>query len=50
MVEIRRDTYLVEPAGPPTGGLETVSRALAGLLRRALDGKAFGRKGFDGDH
>jgi len=46
MVEIRRDTYMVEPAGPPTGGLSVVSQALA----RMLDGKAFGRKGFGGDH
>jgi N-formylglutamate amidohydrolase len=46
MVEIRRDTYLVEPAGPPTGGLSEVSQSLA----RMLGGKAFGRKGFSGDH
>jgi len=46
MVEIRRDTYLVEPAGPPTDGLQAVSRALA----RMVAGKAFGRKGSGGDH
>lgn len=46
MVEIRRDTYLVEPAGPPTDGLASVSRALATMIA----GKAFGRKGWSGDH
>ncbi|MEO3924273.1 N-formylglutamate amidohydrolase [Micromonosporaceae bacterium B7E4] len=32
MVEIRRDGYLVEPGGPPTGGLATVAGALAALV------------------
>jgi N-formylglutamate amidohydrolase len=32
MVEIRRDTYLTEPAGPPTAGFDTVTTALTGLL------------------
>jgi N-formylglutamate amidohydrolase len=32
MLEIRRDTYLTEPAGPPTAGLDTVAAALTGLL------------------
>ncbi len=41
MIEIRRDTYMVEPAGPPTSGLEAASRALR---------KAFGRNGSSGDH
>ncbi len=32
MVEIRRDIYMVEPGGPPTHGLATVSRCLAALI------------------
>ncbi|MFC6020738.1 N-formylglutamate amidohydrolase [Plantactinospora solaniradicis] len=32
MVEIRRDRYLVEPGGPPTGGLATLGSALATLV------------------
>jgi N-formylglutamate amidohydrolase len=32
MVEFRRDTYLDEPAGPPTGAIERVISALADLL------------------
>lgn len=46
MVEIRRDTYLIEPAGPPTEGLATVSRALVTMIA----GKAFGHNGFSSDH
>jgi N-formylglutamate amidohydrolase len=37
MVEIRRDTYLTEPAGPPTGGLDAVVDALT-VLVDALSG------------
>ncbi len=32
MVEIRRDTYLTEPAGPPTAGLDRCAAALAALV------------------
>ena len=32
MVEIRRDTYMTEPGGPPTDGLDLVGAALARLL------------------
>jgi N-formylglutamate deformylase len=32
MVEIRRDTYLAEPGGPPTAGLDPLVRALATLV------------------
>lgn len=32
MIEIRRDTYLSEPAGPPTPGLARVATALARLI------------------
>lgn len=32
MIEIRRDTYLTEPGGPPTAGLDRVVRALAELV------------------
>ncbi len=32
MLEIRRDTHLVEPAGPPTAGLAAAARALAALV------------------
>jgi N-formylglutamate deformylase len=32
MVEIRRDTYLTEPAGPPTPGLDRLATALARLI------------------
>lgn len=32
MIEIRRDTYLTEPAGPPTPGLARVAAALARLI------------------
>ena len=35
MVEIRRDTYLTEPAGPPTAGIERIVRALSTLLHAA---------------
>ena len=31
MVEIRRDTYMTEPGGPPHAGLEAVAAALAAL-------------------
>lgn len=34
MIEIRRDTYLTEPAGPPTQGLDGVAAALGGLIAR----------------
>jgi N-formylglutamate amidohydrolase len=37
MVEIRRDVYLTEPAGPPTAGLGTVVDALTQLVRIAAD-------------
>jgi N-formylglutamate amidohydrolase len=43
MVEIRRDTYMVEPL---TDGLADVSRALAKMIA----GKAFGHNGFSSDH
>jgi N-formylglutamate deformylase len=32
MVEIRRDVYLIEPGGPPTGGIVGVVRALTDLV------------------
>ncbi len=32
MVEVRRDTYLTEPAGPPTGGLDALVAALTRLV------------------
>jgi N-formylglutamate amidohydrolase len=32
MIEIRRDTYMDEPGGPPHDGLETVAGALADLI------------------
>ena len=32
MIEIRRDTYLTEPSGPPTPGLERITAALARLI------------------
>lgn len=35
MVEIRRDGYLVEPDGPPTGGLAALGQALATLVGTA---------------
>jgi N-formylglutamate amidohydrolase len=35
MVEIRRDTYLVEPDGPPTSGLDDAARGLAELVDAA---------------
>lgn len=34
MVEIRRDTYLTEPAGPPTDGLHRAADALVRLIDR----------------
>ena len=37
MLELRRDTYLVEPAGPVTGGLPRLARALAVLTDTATD-------------
>jgi N-formylglutamate amidohydrolase len=46
MVEIRRDTYMVEPAGPLTSGLYTVTRALASFLA----GNSVGSNDFGGDH
>jgi hypothetical protein len=35
MIELRRDTYLQEPAGPPTAGLAGVVRVLVTLLDAA---------------
>ncbi|BEL07731.1 N-formylglutamate amidohydrolase [Actinoplanes sichuanensis] len=32
MIEIRRDQYMTEPGGPPTGGLDRITRALAALV------------------
>lgn len=32
MVEIRRDAYMTEPGGPPTGGLPTISQCLVSLI------------------
>ncbi|MEV4281136.1 N-formylglutamate amidohydrolase [Actinoplanes xinjiangensis] len=32
MIEIRRDQYMIEPGGPPTGGLDRIARALAALV------------------
>ncbi|MEV0902078.1 N-formylglutamate amidohydrolase [Actinoplanes sp. NPDC049802] len=32
MVEIRRDQYMIEPGGPPTAGIDRISRALATLV------------------
>lgn len=34
MIEIRRDTYLSEPGGPPHDGLDRIADALAGLVTR----------------
>lgn len=34
MIEIRRDVYMDEPGGPPTGGVETVIDALTELIDR----------------
>lgn len=39
MVEIRRDTYMVEPGGPPTDGIHRLVTALADLV----DGAALSR-------
>ena len=38
MVEIRRDTYLAEPGGPPTDGIHRVAGALARLVDAATAG------------
>jgi N-formylglutamate deformylase len=38
MVEIRRDTYLAGPGGPPTSGLDALVVALASLVERAQAG------------
>jgi N-formylglutamate deformylase len=35
MIEIRRDTYLTEPAGPRTAGFAALARALTELIERA---------------
>jgi N-formylglutamate amidohydrolase len=32
MIEIRRDTYMSEPGGPPTDGVDRLATALAGLV------------------
>jgi len=37
MVEIRRDTYLIEPAGPPTNTMDHTVSAVAALLDRIND-------------
>lgn len=34
MLELRRDTYLTEPAGPTHAGLTTLAKSLAGLVDR----------------
>jgi N-formylglutamate deformylase len=34
MIEIRRDTYMDEPGGPPHDGLETIAEALKELINR----------------
>ncbi|MEV0809330.1 N-formylglutamate amidohydrolase [Micromonospora sp. NPDC050200] len=33
MVEIRRDTYMIEPGGPPTDGIDRLATALATLVQ-----------------
>jgi hypothetical protein len=33
MVEIRRDTYMTEPGGPPTEGIDRIVEALAHLVK-----------------
>ena len=39
MLEIRRDVYMTEPGGRPTGGLDDVTSALAQFLAdRELNG------------
>jgi N-formylglutamate amidohydrolase len=35
MIEIRRDTYMTEPGGPPTKGLDRLARALSTLVDAA---------------
>ncbi|WP_433795331.1 N-formylglutamate amidohydrolase [Actinoplanes sp. CA-252034] len=35
MIEIRRDQYMIEPGGPPTGGLGRLARSLATLIDTA---------------
>jgi N-formylglutamate amidohydrolase len=42
MVEIRRDTYLAGPGGPPTAGLDALVRALAALIDAADEGRGAG--------
>ena len=37
MLELRRDTYLTEPAGPPTPGLECLAAALGRLIDHSED-------------
>ncbi|MEU0063227.1 N-formylglutamate amidohydrolase, partial [Streptomyces albidoflavus] len=34
MLELRRDTYLTEPAGPTHAGLTTLAKSLADLVDR----------------
>ena len=34
MLELRRDTYLTEPAGPPSPGLDRLAGALTRLIDR----------------
>jgi N-formylglutamate amidohydrolase len=36
MIEIRRDTYMIEPGGPPTAGLAVMAAALAALVDAAV--------------
>jgi N-formylglutamate amidohydrolase len=49
MVELRRDTYMVEPAGPLTSGFSTVTRALAAFMS-LLTGNSVGDNELGGDH
>ncbi|WP_433334349.1 N-formylglutamate amidohydrolase [Spirillospora sp. CA-294931] len=39
MIEIRRDTYMTEPGGPPGPGFEAVVRALTKLVEAARPGR-----------
>jgi N-formylglutamate amidohydrolase len=43
MLEIRRDTYLHEPAGPRTAGFRALAQALAVLIDRATSPHPEGR-------
>lgn len=35
MIELRRDVYLIEPAGPPTDGFSLVAQALTALINQS---------------